>query len=404
MPVESDEQPRPLAGIRVLDFTRVLAGPSCTRILCDLGADVIKVEPPEGDLSRRLGGRRGGISSYYMQQNCGKRNLSIDLRTASGRELAARLAAHCDVLVENYRPGVMESLDLGPQRLLEASPRLIYCAISGFGRSGPWADQRAFAGIAHATTGILHRQAAATQSEPSDSVLALGDTVAGLQSVIAILAALEERRRSGRGQLIDMAMHDALLAIQEAANFYLFNDDGRDTDYLCAWVYRCGEEHVVIPHDPRAYWKELTAVMQRPELLADEKYDSFEKRSQRLDELEALLQDWVAGFDGADAVVAALHAGGLPGARLMRLGEALDCEQSQARDMTPRIDDRSGRRTRVLNTPYRYSRSVAGVRGVPAFRGEHNREVLGELLGLSAEEIARLEDSAVISSRLPKGS
>ncbi len=392
----------PIEGIRVLDFTRVLSGPSCTRILSDLGADVIKIEPPEGDLSRRLGYRRAGMSSYYMQQNCGKRNVSIDLKTRKGQELARRLSARCDVLVENFRPGVMESLGLGPDDLLSQNPRLIYCAISGFGRTGPWSGRRAFAGIAHATTGILHRQAAATNREPTDSVLAVGDTVAGVQSVVAILAALYERERSGHGQLIDMAMHDALLAIQEAANFYLFPDHGSDTDFLCAWVYRCGEEHVVIPHDPRAYWKELTDAMERPDLLTDSRYDTFEKRSGCLEELEAHVQAWVAGFACADEVVAALDARGLPGARLMRLGEALDWEQTRARNMTPAVDDRSGRRTRVLNTPYRFSRSRAGVRGRPAFRGEHNREVLSELLDLGRREIEELERDGVISSRIPR--
>ncbi|RMF22848.1 MAG: CoA transferase, partial [Deltaproteobacteria bacterium] len=247
----------------------------------------------------------------------------------------------------------------------------------------------------------LHRQAAATNSEPTDSVLAVGDTVAGVQSVVAILAALYERERSGRGQLIDMAMHDALLAIQEAANFYLFPDQGSDTDFLCAWVYRCQDEHVVIPHDPRAYWKELTGAMGRPDLLTDPRYDTYEKRTRCLDELEAHVQAWVAEFDCADDVVAALDARGLPGARLMRLGEALDWEQTRARNMTPEVDDRSGRLTRVLNTPYRFSRSQAGVRGVPAFRGEHNREVLSELLGLTAEEIDDLERQGVLSSRIP---
>ena len=203
----------PLAGVRVLDLSHVLAAPFCTRILSDLGADVIKIEAPSGDLARKLGARRGGMSGYFMQQNCGKRNVSIDIKTKAGRELVGRLAESSDIFVENFRPGVMDELGLGQEALRSRNPGLIYCAISGFGHDSPLRDQRAFAGVAHAATGMLHRQAVATKRAPTDSVMAVGDTVTGLQAVIAILAALHQRDLTGSGQFIDMAMHDALLAI-----------------------------------------------------------------------------------------------------------------------------------------------------------------------------------------------
>ena len=392
---------RPLSGVRVSDFSRVLAGPFCTRMLSDLGAEVIKIEPPDGDLSRRLGPRRGGMSGYYMQQNCGKRNVSIDLKAPAGGELARAIVARSDVLVENFRPGVMDQLGLGRETLCAADPRLVYCSISGFGHSGPWRDRRAFAGIAHATTGILYRQAQATSRDPTDSVLALGDTVTGLQAAIAILAALRLRERTGRGQFIDMAMHDSLLSIQEAANFYLFEDGASEHDFLCSWVYRCGDEFVAMPTDPRASWAEMTAVMGRPELARDERYDSYEKRAARLDELEAHVQGWIMDQRSADDVVRTLDRNGLPGARIMALSEALECEQTRARGMTPAVDDRNGRQVRVVNSPYRFSAATAGIHGRPAFRGEDNREVLGTLLGMSDEQIARLEEEGVVSSRLP---
>lgn len=388
--------------MRVADFSRVLAGPFCTRTLCDLGAEVVKIEPPEGDLSRKLGARRAGMSGYYMQQNCGKLNVSIDLKTERGRELAAAVIARSDVLVENFRPGVMDGLGLGPAAMTAAHPGLVYCSISGFGHRSPWRDRRAFAGIAHASTGVLLRQARAMHTEPTDSVLALGDTVSGLQAVIAILAALRLRETSGRGQVIDMAMHDALLSIQEAANFHLFSDETGEEDYLCSWVYRCGEEFVALPTDPRASWPEVCAAMGMPEHLDDPRYDSYEKREARLDELEALVQGWVAGVGSADAVVARLHEHGLPAARLASLGEALESEQARVRDMTPEVDDRSGRRVPVLNTPYRFSSAAAGVRGVAAFRGEDNRRVLADLLGIDDAEVERLEADGIVSARVPQ--
>ena len=308
--------PHPLDGIRVADFSRVLAGPFCARVLADLGAEVVKIEPPDGDLSRRLGPRRGGMSGYFMQQNCGKRNVSIDLKSAAGRDLAAAIAGSVDVLIENFRPGVMDDLGLGPALLRKRHPALVYCSISGFGHASPWRDQRAFAGIAHATTGVLYRQAHAWSEAPHDSVLAIGDTVTGLQAAIAILAALRLRERTGRGQFIDMAMHDALLSVQEAANFHLFGDEATEHDFLCSWMFRCGDDYLVMPSDPRAMWSEITTAMERSDLASDPQYDSYEKRSERLEELEALIQDWALDQPSADAVVARFHAHGLPAARV----------------------------------------------------------------------------------------
>ncbi len=397
----SKAAPYPLEGIRVADFSHVLAGPFCTRILCDLGAEVIKIETPEGDLSRRLGHRRAGMSGYYMQQNCGKRNVSLDLKRAEGRALALRLAVTCDVVVENFRPGVMDALGLGEGPLRAINQRLVYCSISGFGYRSPLRSQRAFAGVVHAATGVLHRQAEAWCHQPEDSVLAVGDTVTGLQAAIAILASLQLRERTGCGQFIDMAMHDALLAIQETANFTLFDEGGSDTDFLCAWVHRCKDEYVVIPADPRAYWKELTLVMGKPHLAADPRFDTYEKRAPRLRELEAIVQEWVESFACAADAVTALHKAGVAAAEILTLSEALASEQTRARAMTVDCDDRSGGVSPVLNSPYRFSSASAGVHGRPPFRGEDNRAVLTEMLGIDEQELAALEESGVLSSRVP---
>jgi len=396
---DASARPYPLDGIRVADFSHVLAGPFCTRILADLGADVVKIETPEGDLSRRLGERRAGVSGYFMQQNCGKRNVSIDMRTAAGRELAADLACACDVVVENFRPGVMDGLGLGQQALRSRNPRLVYCSISGFGHDSPQRSERAFAGVVHAATGLIDRQARAFGQQPVDSVFAVGDTVTGLQAALAIVAAVHLRERTGRGQFIDMAMHDALLALQEAANFVLFG--GTETDFLCAWVYPCRGRNVVIPSDPRAHWDILTRLMGTPELAADIRFDSYPKREACLPELERIVAAWVAAQPSAEAAVAACHAHGLAAAKVQSLTEALASEQVRARSMTVACDDRSGGQVEVLNSPYRFSDASAGVHGSPAFRGEHNADVLGQWLGRSPDELARLEADGVVSSRVP---
>jgi crotonobetainyl-CoA:carnitine CoA-transferase CaiB-like acyl-CoA transferase len=392
---------RPLDGLRVADFSRVLAGPFAARVMADLGAEVIKIEAPDGDLARRLGPRHGGMSGYFMQQNCGKRNLSLDLKTAAGRDIAIELVARSDVLIENFLPGVMDAFGLAPAVLRARHPGLVYCSISGFGHDSPWRDRRAFAGIAHASTGMLYRQAQAWGTEPRDSVLAVGDTVTGLQAVIAILAALRLREKTGRGQFIDMAMHDALLSVQEAANFYLFPDGGTEHDFLCSWMFRCGDEYLVMPSDPRAHWVEIVSALGRADLAAMPEYATYELRVSRLDELEALIQDCILDQPSAETVVAALHAHGLPGARVSRLSEALESEQTRARRMTVEVDDNTGRRVRVLNSPYRFSDAEAGVGGKPAFRGEHNTDVLRDVLGLRDDAIRALEHDGVVSSRPP---
>jgi crotonobetainyl-CoA:carnitine CoA-transferase CaiB-like acyl-CoA transferase len=304
------------------------------------------------------------------------------------------------VVVENFRPGVMDALGLGQRELREQNARLIYCSISGFGHDSPKRNERAFAGVVHAATGLIDRQSRAFGQQPVDSVLAVGDTVTGLQASIAILAALRVRDTTGQGQFIDMAMHDALLAIQEAANFVLFA--GGETDFLCAWTYACGQRHVVIPTDPRAHWDTLCSLMGTPGLATDSRFDTYAKREAALPELEAIVGRWVASQRDAEAVVAACHAHGLAAARVDTLTEALGSAQTRARRMTVECDDRSGASAQVLNSPYRFSDAEAGVHGSAAFRGEHNSEVLGELLGLDDAEIAGLEKAGVVSRRIPE--
>ncbi|TFH21653.1 MAG: CoA transferase, partial [Myxococcales bacterium] len=386
------------------EATTTWAGPMCGCVLADFGADVVKVEMPGGEMARRappmLPGTNPPISFMHATVNRNKRSLTLDLRRPEGRDVFLRLAARADVVIENFRPGVMDGLGLGQAALREANPGLVYCSISGFGHTGPWRERRAFAGIVHATTGVLHRQAVATERDPIDSALAIGDTVSGLQAVVAVLAALRLRERTGRGQFIDMAMHDALLSVQEAANFHLFSDESSENDFLCSWVYRCGDDFVAMPDDPRAHWDRLTRVMEKPELATDRRYDDYSKRAARLDELEALVQGWVAGQRSADAVVERLQTHGLPGARIMSLAEALECEQTRARGMTRERPDRSGGTVPVLDSPYRFSEATAGVRGEPAFRGEDNRDVLSALLGLDDAELDQLERDGVLSSRI----
>jgi crotonobetainyl-CoA:carnitine CoA-transferase CaiB-like acyl-CoA transferase len=186
----------PLSGIRVLDFSRVLAGPHCTRMLSDMGADVIKLEPPDGDLTRYASPRINGLSAYFVQQNSGKRNISIDLSTPQGSEIAVALAGTADVLVENYRAGVMQRLGLGVEALTSKYPRLIYASISGYGATGPWVERRAYASVVGAESGLTKLQGDARGGEYANDPLSHADTYTALELTTAVLAALYQREQT----------------------------------------------------------------------------------------------------------------------------------------------------------------------------------------------------------------
>ena len=212
---------RPLEGIKVLDLSRVLAGPFAGRILHDLGAEVVKVEPPEGDVTRNWGKVRAGLAGYYTQQNAGKRNICIDLRAEGGAELIRRLAAKADVLIENFRPGIMKKFGLAYEDLRSVNEKLVMLSISGFGQEGPESSRAAYAPILHAESGWLQRSAEWNQQPVTDLNLSAADTNASLHGTIGLLAALRVAELTGEGQHIDMCMLDAFLATDDASHLGL---------------------------------------------------------------------------------------------------------------------------------------------------------------------------------------
>src|SRR3954451_639289 len=214
-PALSMTAPRPLDGVRVLDLSRVLSGPSCGKALVDLGADVVKVEPPEGDLTRTAQPRVGGVPVYFAQQNCGKRCISVDLRLPAGQTLVADLAAVSDVVVENFRPGVLDRFGLGYDRVRARTPAVVYCSITGYGQDGPMAARRAYAPVMHAELGFMEFAARRFGTEPRAEAISHADLYSGLQATVGILAALVQRDATGVGQHIDVAMAEVMLQATE---------------------------------------------------------------------------------------------------------------------------------------------------------------------------------------------
>ena len=407
-PATSSE--RPLSGVRVLDLSRVLSGPHCTRMLADMGADVIKIEPPAGDLTRFATPRRNGLSSYFVQQNVGKRNLSLDLATPEGAEILLALAEHADVLVENYRPGVMARLGLDADTMRARNPRLIYASISGYGQTGPWVTRRAYAPVVEAEAGIVASQGNARGGELAKDPHSHADVYTSLETASAILAALYQREHTGEGQWIDVSMAETMLYVNEHLHDALW--DGHDDpqwirsfrpgDYLVLTVAN-GESLVVSGHPAeRGTFDFFIAAMGRTDLAADPRFVDVAARLANFDALREIIRDFAATMPDADAFEEQFSKHQLAVGRVRQPGELTETEWARDRHAVVDVDDRGGGTIRVPNSPWRFSASPeVGVGGIPKYRGEDNRAVLADLLGYTDETLDRLEATAVLSSRLP---
>lgn len=395
---------RPFEGIRVIDFSRVLSGPSCAKALLDLGAEVIKIEPPDGDMTRTAQPRVDGIAAYFAQQNCGKRSVSIDLRQERGRELALGMIERSDVVVENFRPGVMDRLGLGYEVASQRNPQLVYCSISGYGQEGPAAGRRAYAPVIHAELGLLELVARRSGLEPRPEAVSHADLYSGLQAALAISAALYLRQTSGRGQHIDVSMAEVMLQSTEWTAVELAGGEGGRFHVFGganAPVLRLGDGTVVcVPGDPVSTFPAWVAAMGRPELLDDERFATHEARHRNREVVASELQTFASSIPSMAEFEEILGRQRLAVGRVRSIGDAV--EDPALAERQPLIDvGRTGRALRVPRSPFRFSGADAGTRGHPAWQGEHNREVIAALLGLDDEEIAELERDGVLVDRPP---
>jgi CoA:oxalate CoA-transferase len=332
----------PLAGIKVLDLSRVLAGPYCTALMADLGAEVIKLEPPAGDDYRHIGPFKHGESALFALNNRGKKSIALDLKRPADLELARALAARVDVVVENFRPGVAARLGLGADTLRKANPRLIYCSISGFGQEGPFKDLPAYDLVVQAMSGLM----AATGEEggaPLKVGESIADLVAGLFASWSIMAALVQRNATGQGAALDIAMYDALfsmLTTSHAQHFYSGVLPGRvgnrhplSTPFGC---FRTSDGQVVIAVLNGGQFQRLAALIGRPEIADDPRFASDASRTENEPALRALIESW-SGTLTTEAAVAALAAQGLPAAPIWDIAKAADNEHAAARGLVGEV-------------------------------------------------------------------
>ena len=306
----------PLSGIRVVDFSRVLAGPLCARTLLDLGAEVIKIEPPRPDVSRFAFPSTPGMSGYYAQQNAGKRNVSIDLNVPGAHELALRLCDTADVVVENFRAGTLRYFGLDYETLAARNPRLIYASITGYGQGGPWQGRMAYAPTVQAEAGFTHnsiRHYGEALGEPRTDSLSHADVYAGLQAAIAILAALHRRVATGTGEYIDVAMAATLMAVNERAHVDLNDADLGDEPAIlgatdCPFFVGPGGERFTVATSlvgSRTFPSWLRA-MRRADLADDPRFATAAARRSNFEELHRLVQKWILTFHDTGALDAQL--------------------------------------------------------------------------------------------------
>lgn len=402
------ERATPLSGTRVLDLTRVLAGPHCGRMLHDLGADVIKIEPPDGDLTRFSSPKIGSMATYFMQQNAGKRCVSIDLTTSDGADVFRRLVTISDIVIENYRAGVMDRLGLGWTDLSRINPRLIYASISGYGADGPWVNRRAYASVIGAESGMTRMQGESRGGDFTNDPWSHADVYTALETSSAVLAALFQRERTGLGERIDVSMAETMLYVNEHAHDQLFDGEVdpqwvrsfRPGDYPVMQVAD-GSTVVMSAHPAeRGTFELLVGLMERPHLLDDERFRDPRERLAHLGALQDEMRDWARGVPNADEFERRCAEHGFAMGVMRSVRELADSEWAEARGAIVDVDDRRGGTIRVPNAPWHFSNGRVGTGGQPRFRGEDNRNVLRELLGFDDTTIDDLESRGVLSSRL----
>jgi crotonobetainyl-CoA:carnitine CoA-transferase CaiB-like acyl-CoA transferase len=388
--------PEFLQGVTVLDFTRVLAGPYCTRLLADVGARVIKVERPRGDDMRtaplQLDPERSDQSSYFVRVNAGKRSVALDLGHPDARSVALDLVRIADVVVENFRPGVMARLGLDYTAATRVRPDLVYCSISGYGQTGPWRNRAAFAHVVHATSGLMHLERG-EEEPPRVLYLQAADILAGTHAFGAVVAALLRRLRTGRGAHVDVSMLEALIGAEDISFGSVLNEGpsypGPRSGML---VHPVGDAWVALQIvGVLDLWPRLLSLLDRPELAEDPRFATPVARREHWPELRAIIAAWLDRFTSADEALGVLGAARIPCARVLWPAEVVAAPHLDARGAFPSVAHATHGRVRVTASPFHVDGAPVGPAGPAPYRpGEDTQAVLADLLGYGEDRIAEL--------------
>ena len=386
--------PGPLHGYRIVDLTSNVAGPLATMILADQGADVIKVETPDGgDATRGGADRRGGFSASFLNNNRNKRSIVLDLKTAGGREALLRLAAGADVFVQNFRPGVAERLGVGEEPVRAVSPNIVYVSISGFGEKGPYATKPAYDPVIQGFSGLATVQAGSDEARPRLLRTILPDKLTAITASQAITAALLARERSGEGQHVRLSMLEAVLAFMWASDmsnqtFVGGEPAQQEAASAIDLIYETAGGYITAAALTDRQWAGLAQALDRPEWLEDERFKTPALRQRNIDARLQLTQDALISRPSAETLESLTNAG-VPCAPVLTRNEVIRHTQVQQMEIVVETEHPAAGRLRQSRPAARFSRTPATIRhGAPEL-GEHTHEVLAEL-GYSAAEIAAL--------------
>ena len=401
----------PLSGIRVIDFTRVLAGPHCTKALRDLGAEVIKIEPPAPDTGRSGQPHVGPMSLYFAQQNAGKQAISLDLNFSEAQDIIKKLVAEADIVVENFRPGTLDLFGLGFEHLTAIKPDLIMVSISGYGQSGPWRNRPAFAPTVQAEAGfteIIGRHYGDALIRTENDAYNHADVYTGLQGVIATLAALAHRSHTGEGQHVDVAMVSSILSVNDRVSYELSGIDVEGEPLALSApespiIELPDGQKITIAASPVStfVFQRYCAMMRRNDLLLDPRFITAQFRRDNWEDLLAEIRAWVLTFRTIEELEAQVSEAGLAVGTIRSVSEIAESEWAIERGAIREVEDRSGGTARVPAPPWIFGGCDLPDAGLPPFQGEHNLEVLRSL-GLSEDEIENLEATGVLISNIPK--
>jgi len=399
-------------GYRVLDFTQVVAGPTTTRLMAEMGAEVIKVElAPIGDMTRILPVLKNGRSSYFLQQNRGKKSLCVDVRKPGATQVLENLVRHCDVLVENYSAGVIGRMGLSWERVHELNPRLVMCSISGFGQSGPLSTKPGYDAVAAAYAGVLDLIGYA-DGFPLFPQLAIGDGTTGVHALAAISTALLHRERSGEGQFLDISLLDSYFHQHDVAvNSYSASDG--------AFLPRRSGHHHLVLHPlgiyrgrgddefymlvvPPLRWAAFCALIERPELAQDPRFATNEARMAHHEALVDIIEGWLRAQPSREVILAKMEEAHFAIAPVLSVPEAMRHPHFIERRLIRRVPDRCFGEIEIPGMPLRFSAFPQELELEAPHLGEHNRAVLGGLLELTAAEIDALERTGVLHARVPE--
>jgi formyl-CoA transferase len=391
----------PLEGLKVIEMGQLIAGPFCGQLLGDMGADVVKIEAPgDGDPMRAWG--QPGFPLHWEVVNRNKRTVSANLRTPEGQDLARRLIAGADILVENFRPGTLEGWNLAPDALRRGNSGLIVVRMSGYGQSGPYSKRAGYGGIGEAMGGWRHIVGDADRP-PSRMGVSIGDALAATYGCLGALAALQHRERTGEGQVVDSALYEAVLQVMESLvpDYALGGfTRGRSGSILPGIapsnVYRCADGDYLIAANQDTVFARLAAAIGAPELAADPRYATHTARGARQSELDDLIEAWTRTRTVAEVEAVMIQAG-VPAGKIYRAADMLDDPHFQARESIVEIDHPRWGKLPMQNVFPRLSQTPGRVRRAASQTvGQDNAEVYGERLGLSAADLAALQAKGII--------